>query len=177
MSSRSRIALIVGAGIAVATTVVLLRNDPKPELDEDLVREVTPAVHSALLTNGKLTWPTKSGGRWFCATRAVETRRDGDMVRVGVLATCMDYTRVERCLASSAGSSGAVVVTLRGNQVLNVEVPVDGAGNDAMLRRMFSEAGYAEVRRSVGRESPDPAPKAKAAFGLPADAPSCRIQQ
>ncbi|GAA4011030.1 hypothetical protein GCM10022247_36710 [Allokutzneria multivorans] len=175
MTTRKRVALAVSAGIVLFVGTVLVLQKPKLELDEQLVRAVSPAVHEALLSNKKLTWPTKSGGRWFCAERVVETRRDGDTVRVGVLASCMNYARGDGCLASNAGSSGAVVVTLRGTQVLDVEVPIDGAGNDEMLRRMFSDAGYAEVRRSIGRDTPDPAPEAKAAFGLPANVTSCRI--
>ncbi|WP_086824491.1 hypothetical protein [Allokutzneria sp. NRRL B-24872] len=175
MPNWNRVALAVGAGVALIAGTLLLRSDPEPELDQGLVREVSPAVHEALLSDKKLTWQARGGGRWFCAERPVETRRDGDTVRVGVLATCMNYARGEECLASSAGSSSAVVVTLRGTQVLNVEVPPDGAGNDETLRRMFSGAGYAEVRRSIGRDTPDPAPEARAAFGLPAEAPICRF--
>jgi hypothetical protein len=171
-----RIALAIGAGLALVGSAVVLLTDHTghtvPELDQDLWRAVSPVVHADLPANAKVTWP---GGRWFCAERAVETRRDGGDVRVGLLATCTAYIQRDGALVMSSGFSGALVVTLTsgpdGYRVRDVEVPVDGAGNDASLRRMFSAAGYKEVRSSSGRAGPDPAPEARAAFGLPAGAP------
>jgi hypothetical protein len=171
--NRHRTALAIGAGLAlVGSAVVLLTDHAEPELDEDLWRAVNPVVHADLPTNPKLTW---LGGRWFCAERAVETQRDGDAVRVGLIATCEAYIQRDGALTRGGRFAGALVVTLTsgpdGYRVRDVEVPLDGAGNDASLRRMFSAAGYEEVRSSTGRARPDPAPEARAAFGLPADAP------
>jgi hypothetical protein len=173
MPNRHRIALAAGAGLAlVGSAVVLLTDHAEPELDEDLWRSVNPVVHADLPTNPKVTWP---GGRWFCAEQAVETRRESGDVRVGLIATCEAYFQRAGTLTTSSGFSGALVVTLtsgpHGYQVRDVEMPLDGAGHDASLRRMFSAAGYEEVQSSMGRARPDPAPEARAAFGLPADAP------
>lgn len=176
--SRRWIALATGAGFLLAGTavaVVLLTDPAEPELDEDLMRAVGPVVHADLPVNRKVTWPGSAAGRWFCAERAVETRRDGSDVRVGLIANCSEYVRRDGVLVQNGGWSGALVVTLAsgpdGYRVRDVEVPVDGAGHDASLQRMFSSAGYEEVRRSASRAGPDPAPEARAAFGLPADAP------
>ncbi|WET76559.1 hypothetical protein P3102_20775 [Amycolatopsis sp. QT-25] len=176
--SRRWIALGAGAGCLLAGTVVavvLLTDHAEPELDEDLWRAVAPVVHAELPANRKHTWPGSPAGRWFCAERAVETRRDGSDVRVGLIANCSEYVGRDGVLVQSSGRSGALVVTLAsgpdGYRVRDIEAPVDGAGHDESLRRMFSTAGYEEVRRSASRAGPDPAPEARAALGLPADAP------
>lgn len=176
--NRRRIAVAAGAGFLLAGTTVAvasLTGQAEPELDQDLLRAVAPVIHADLPVNRKVTWPGVSGGRWFCAERAVETRRDGGDVRVGLIASCSEYVQRGGVLVMGSGFSGALVVTLTsgpgGYRVRDVEAPTDGAGHDVSLRRMFSTAGYAEVRRSAGRAGPDPAPEARAAFGLPADAP------
>ena len=129
------------------------------------MRAVAPVVHADLPTNPKVTWPGSAGGRWFCAERPVQTRRDGLTFEWDLIANCSEYVRRDEVLVEGSGSSMALVVTLAsgpdGYRVRDVEVPVDGAGNDASLRRMFSEAGYEEVRRSAGRPGPDPAPEAR----------------
>jgi hypothetical protein len=105
----------------------------------------------------------------------VETRHTGDGVRVGLVATCSEYAHRDGALVESAGLHSPLVVTLTtdrdGWRVRAVDVPADGAGHDASLRRMFSRAGYEEVRRSIDEPGPDPAVEARTAFGLPADAP------
>jgi hypothetical protein len=173
--NRRRIALIAGAGLVLAGLTVVLTVHAEPELDEDLWQAVSPVVHAELPANPKVTWPVSPGERWFCASRAVETRQDGSDVRVGLMATCEAYVRRDNALAKSGGHAGALVVTLisgpDGYRVREVEVPLDGAGHDASLRRMFTTAGYEVVRNSANRAGLDPAPEARAAFGLPADAP------
>lgn len=174
--NRSRIAATAGGALLLAgTAVVLLTDTAKPELDHDLLRAVTPVVHTDLPNNRKVTWPASPGARWFCAEHPIETHRDGDDVRVGLIADCSEYTPRDGALLLTGGRRGPLVVTLtptpHGYQVRDVETPTDGAGHDASLQRMFTEAGYDEIRRSAGRAGPDPAPEARAAFGLPADAP------
>ncbi|ONI77264.1 hypothetical protein ALI144C_34950 [Actinosynnema sp. ALI-1.44] len=166
-------AALLLTGTAVA--VLLLTSPARPELDEDLLRAVAPVVHTDLPTNRKVVWPSQPGGRWFCAQRPVEIRRDGDDVRLGLIANCSMYVRRDAALVLSGGFSGGLVAVLTpgpdGYRVRDVEVPVDGAGNAESLKRMFSTAGYEEVRRSTGRTGLDPTPQARAAFGLPANAP------
>ncbi|ALG06760.1 hypothetical protein [Kibdelosporangium phytohabitans] len=163
--------LVAGAAVAVP---MLVPEPAAPELDQELLRAVAPVVHADLPVNRKVVWPGTAGGRWFCAERPVETRRDGDDVRFGLLASCSEYAHRDGKLVHGSGFSGALVVTLAaspdGYRVRDVELPPDGAGNSAALKRMFSAAGYEQVQRSAGH-GPDPAPEARAAFGLPADAP------
>ncbi|MFL6125387.1 hypothetical protein [Actinophytocola sp.] len=169
-------ALSAGAGLLLAgTAAVLLVTDAKPELDETLLREVGPVVHAALPTDRELTWPGPLKGRWFCAERWVETRHIDGAVRVGLIANCSEYARRDGALVESAGLHSPLVVTLtpgrNGWRVHDVDVPTDGAGHDASLRRMFTQPGYEEVRRSMGEPGPDPAVEAREAFRLPVDAP------
>jgi hypothetical protein len=176
--NRRRITQAAGAVLVLAgalVTVVLLTEDPEPEFDENLWQAVAPVVHADLPANRKVTWAVSPGERWFCAERPVETRRDGGDVRVGLIARCDAYVRQDSALVQSGGMSDALVVVLTpgpdGYRVREVEVPSDGAGHDASLRRMFSAAGYEKVRDSASQAGPDPAPEARAAFGLPADTP------
>jgi hypothetical protein len=175
--NRRRIMFAVAGAVLLAGSAitVALLTDPEPELDQNLWQAVNPVVHAELLANKKITHSVSPGMRWFCAEEPVETRRDGADVRVGVRMTCIAYEQRDGALVERAGSSGPLVVTLTptpdGHRVREVEVPVDGRGFDASVRRMFSPAGYAVVTDTVGKAGPNPAAEARAAFGLPADAP------
>lgn len=172
----SRNAAAAGAALLLAgTAVALLTDTAKPHLDHDLLRAITPAVHADLPANRKVTWPASADARWFCAEHPIETLRDGDDVRLGLIATCSSYAPRDGALLLTSARSGPIVVTLtptpHGYRVTDVETPTDGAGHDASLQRMFTPAGYEEIRRLAEQAGPTPAPEARAAFGLPADAP------
>jgi hypothetical protein len=176
--NRRRITLTICAALllaAVPVAVILLTDEPELEFDENLWHAVTPAVHANLPTNPKVVWAVSPGERWFCAEKAIETRRDGSDVRVGLIVTCEAYSQRDNTLVRSSGHAAPMVVTLTsgpsGYQVRDVEVPADGAGHDVSVRRMFSSAGYEKIQDSGHRVGPDPAPEARVAFGLPADAP------
>nr|WP_052478539.1 hypothetical protein [Kibdelosporangium sp. MJ126-NF4]CEL18892.1 hypothetical protein [Kibdelosporangium sp. MJ126-NF4]CTQ95304.1 hypothetical protein [Kibdelosporangium sp. MJ126-NF4] len=147
----------------------------RPELDQDLLRAIAPVVHADLPTNHKVVWAGR-GGRWFCAESPVETGHAGTAIYLGVVAMCSEYVARDGVLVHSAGFRSPLLVTLeRGGQdgyvVRDVEKPHDGSANDASLRRMFTLAGYWDIDRVTREASPDPAPEARAALGLPPDAP------
>ena len=167
--SVKRVGVAFGLLVAVGTVwvVVALR---APAVDPVLEAKVLPVIDEELERG---PWPGMLGGRWFCAERVIEIRGTSDELAVGIDAECEEYVRDGDELLAGSGERGPKVVVLAagsdGYRVVRVDVPPDGAGFSPWVERRFSAAGA----RQLGSRtlSPDGAAQARAAFGLPPDAP------
>jgi hypothetical protein len=157
--NRLRIGVLL-AVVGLWLFTVLVHQPPK--VDQALAEKVLPVIDAHL-----------QGGKWFCTERVIEIRQQDDELRVGLDTSCQEYFRSGNTLVAASGQSSPKLVTLAGGpdryEVRRVQSPLDGAGYSDSVRRMFSAAGYTEVRRSVAL--PDPAVEARQEFGLPPDAP------
>lgn len=179
MGSGRRFALI-GTGAALVGGLVWWAFEfgpfESPDLDDDLAAAVTPAVDAKLTSP---LWRGALGGTWFCTEEIVEIRPDGDRLKVGLGAHCGEFARNGDGLVTGSGWRAPVVVTVArtegGYTALTAEQAMDGAAYEPWVERTFSRAGAKQVlRRGNWDGLPDPADKARAAFGLPGNAPTRR---
>lgn len=188
MSRRTRVVAGVAAvAVLVAAVVVVAEvvagNASGPHVGVAAARRSTPAIEAYLPTHAAGTWDGPLAqrhpgqARWFCRADPIESRRSSDgRLWVGVLAQCGEYLRTGERLTIDAGYASPLVVVLRPQGSVDVPIqayhPSDGGRFAWSLRQMFTPAGArTALRGTADGDFPDPAPAARRAFGLPAQAP------
>ena len=154
---------------------------PAPEVDAELAEVVLPLIDEQLERGpwpGLLTTARPDlKPRWFCAEQVIETRRDGAVLRVGLVALCVEYGRLDDALLEGSGERSPKLAVLTGGpdrwEVIRVESPPDGHAATEWEREHFSPAATKRLDRHEGApaQSDDIAAQARLVFGLPPDFP------
>jgi hypothetical protein len=166
--------VLAGVGVVVAAAAWWIV-DEMPTVDDTVVRDALPSIDEHLrawsATAARSVGPDI---RWVCTQKVIETRPDGDRVKVGLVASCDEVARKGDGLVTRSGFRRQPVVyrverTPDGYRVLDQEFAKDGAGFSPSVKAMFSWIG---ARRVLDGTTPDdPAKIAPAAFGLPEGTP------
>lgn len=174
-------AVIVGSVLALgATAVAGWRRAHRPHLDAQARRSV-PVVERYLATKPGGAWTgmpdagSQRRARWLCTVAPIESAVHGDRMSMGVWATCGEYARQDDHLVTGAGYASPIRVTLVGHggawTARHAEHPDLGAGFAPSIRRMFTADGARVALDMSGGPYPGSDAKARAVFGLPAEAP------
>ncbi|KAB2344380.1 hypothetical protein [Actinomadura rudentiformis] len=172
----------VGAALAVAGAAagIVAWPDPEPPfVDGRLRADLVPLIQAHLETKadlgGALDAQPELKSRWLCDLELIETERRGPDLLAGVYASCGEFAKTGASLVTGTGFLSPMRVTVRSGAVTSVERPLDGAGFQPTVSRMFTEAGERKVFDLIDSGGPferDRLPeRARRAFGLPADAP------
>jgi hypothetical protein len=163
----------VGVVVAAAAWWIV---DEMPTVDDAVVRDALPSIDEHLRGNtwtGVLADSGLSGVRWVCTQKVIETRPDGDRVKVGLVANCDEVARQGGGLVTGSGFRQPMVYLVEhaqdGYRVLDRELAKDGAAYSPSVKAMFSWMGARRVLDGSGPD--DPATIAPAAFGLPDGTP------
>jgi hypothetical protein len=154
---------------------------PAPEVDVEEARAVLPLIDEHLERGpwpGLLTTTRPDlEPRWFCEEQVIETRRDGAELRVGLVASCSEFGRVDDALLEGSGEMSAKLAVLAGRpdrwEVIRIESPPPGHAATEWERARFSPVAVKHLRRhevSPGLSEALTA-QARLAFGLPPDSP------
>ncbi|GAB2804823.1 hypothetical protein [Lentzea nigeriaca] len=117
--------------------------------------------------------------RWFCEVRVIEEDQGRDESEVGFLTMCNQFAAVNGELLNSSGEAGPKLAIVTSPpkpvEVLRVESPGDGSLYARWVEANFSWIGAKKLHRLQASEVRNlenaTRDKARAAFGLPADAP------
>ncbi|MFE5505292.1 hypothetical protein [Amycolatopsis japonica] len=170
MGNVKRWPVLAGVGVVVAASGWWIV-DEMPTVDDAVAREALPPIDEHLRA---LAGSGDTGTRWVCTQKVIETRPDGDQVKVGLVASCDEVERDAVGLVTRAGFRRQPMVyrverTPGGFRVLDRKVAEDGAGFSPSVKAMFSWTG---ARRVLHGASPDdPKSVSAAAFGLPESTP------
>ncbi|MER6665776.1 hypothetical protein ABT256_14630 [Amycolatopsis japonica] len=170
MGNVKRWPVLAGVGVVVAASGWWIV-DEMPTVDDAVAREALPPIDEHLRA---LAGSGDAGTRWVCTHKVIETRPDGDQVKVGLVASCDEVERDAGGLVTRAGFRRQPMVyrverTPGGFRVLDRKVAEDGAGFSPSVKAMFSWTG---ARRVLHGASPDdPRNVSAAAFGLPEGTP------
>ncbi|MFL6143217.1 MAG: hypothetical protein ACJ72N_15310 [Labedaea sp.] len=175
--------MVLGAVLAVLGLLgwFVIEWYPAPEVDDGLAAVVFPLIDEqlergpwpGLLTTTRLDLKP----RWFCAEQVIETERDGAVLRVGFVAECAEYARLQDALLEGSGDSSPKLAVLAGGpdrwEVIRVESPPPGHAGTEWERAHFSPAATERLDRHEGSPalSEDVTAQARLAFGLPPDSP------
>ncbi|ANN14541.1 hypothetical protein SD37_01950 [Amycolatopsis orientalis] len=174
MGNVKRWPVLAGVGVVVAAAGWWIV-DEMPSVDDAVARDALPSIDEHL--RAWLATAARSGDpniRWVCTQKVIETRADGERVKVGLVASCDEVAKENDGLVKRGGIRRQPVVyrverTPDGYRVLDWKFAEDGAGYSPSVKAMFSWVG---ARRVLDGTSPDdPAKIAPAAFGLPEDTP------
>ncbi|GGU24532.1 hypothetical protein [Lentzea flava] len=117
--------------------------------------------------------------RWFCEVRVIEEDQSSEESEVGFLTMCNQFSAERGELLNSSGEVGPklAIVTSPPNpvEVLRIESPGDGSAYSPWIKANFSWTGAKKLHRLQASEVRNlenaTRDKARAAFGLPPDAP------
>lgn len=168
--------VLAGVGVVVAAAAWWIV-DEMPTVDDAVVREALPSIDEHLRANAWSGLLASNSGladiRWVCTQKVIETRPDGDRVKVGLVANCDEYGRESGGLVTGSGFRQPMVYLVehadQGYRVLDRELAKDGAAYSPSVKAMFSWIGSRRVLDGASPE--DPATVAPAAFGLPDGTP------
>jgi hypothetical protein len=185
MPSRRTLAIgaVIAAVVLVAAVTAAVRADDlahRPHLDAT-ARRTVPAIAAYLRTPAAGTWAgtlaekRPGAARWFCGVTPIESRYIQGRLRVGIVAQCAEYLRDGDHLVTDAGYATPLVIALQrsgtGWVPVHIQHPGDGTRFAWSVTRMFTPDGArVAMRASTNGVFPDPAPDARTAFGLPANA-------
>ncbi|MFE6611807.1 hypothetical protein [Amycolatopsis sp. NPDC057786] len=170
MGNVKRWPVLAGVGVVVAAAGWWIV-DEMPSVDAAVARDALPGIDEHLRA---LAGSRDAGIRWVCTQKVIETRPDGDVVKIGLVASCDEVTKEGDGLVTHGGFRRQPMVyrverTPGGYRVLDRRVAEDGAGYSPSVKEMFSWVG---ARRVLGGASPeDPKSVSAAAFGLPVSTP------
>jgi len=176
MGNVKRWPVLAGVGVVVAAAGWWIV-DEMPTVDDAVAREALPPIDEHLRANG---WSGRLAGlgladvRWVCTQKVIETRPDGERVKIGLVASCDEVAKEGNGLVTGSGFRRQPMVyrverTPDGYRVLDRQLAMDGAGHSPSIKAMFSWVG---ARRVLDGASPDdPKSVSAAAFGLPEDTP------
>ncbi len=170
-----RWSVLAGVGVVVAAAAWWIV-DEMPTVDDAVVHDALPPIDEHLRANawtGVLADSGFTDVRWVCTRKVIETRPDGDRVKVGLVANCDEVAREGGGLVTGSGFRQPMVYLVEraqgGYRVLDREVAKDGSAYSPSVKAMFSWMG---ARRVLEGSTPDdPATAAPAAFGLPDGTP------
>ncbi|MFI0445726.1 hypothetical protein [Actinomadura sp. 6N118] len=179
---RGRSWLIVGAVLAVvgAAAGIVAWPDPEPpSVDGRLRAELVPLIQTHLETKadlgGALDDQPELNSRWLCDLELIETEQRGPDLLAGIYTSCQEFARTGPSLLAGTGFRSPMRITVRSGAVTSVEEPVDGAGFQPTVSRMFTESGERRVFDFINSGGPferDRLPeRARRTFDLPANAP------
>lgn len=170
MGNVKRWPVLAGVGVVVAAAGWWIV-DEMPSVDDAVAREALPPIDEHLRA---LAGSRDAGVRWVCTQKVIETRPDGDRVKIGLVASCDEVAKEGDGLVTRGGFRRQPVVyrverTPGGYRVLDRKFAEDGAGYSRSVKEMFSWVG---ARRVLDGASPDdPRNVSAAAFGLPGSTP------
>ncbi|RSN04639.1 hypothetical protein DMC63_39210 [Streptomyces sp. WAC 05977] len=170
MGNVKRWPVLAGVGVVVAASGWWIV-DEMPSVDDAVAREALPPIDEHLRS---LAGAREAGIRWVCTQKVIETRPDGERVKIGLVASCDEVAKAGDGLVTRGGFRRQPMVyrverTPGGYRVLDRKVAVDGAGYSPSVKEMFSWVG---ARRVLDGASPDdPRNVSAAAFGLPESTP------
>ncbi|MFK0250041.1 hypothetical protein ACIQUM_35530 [Amycolatopsis azurea] len=175
MGNVKRWPVLAGVGVVVAAAGWWIV-DEMPTVDDTVAREALPSIDEHLRTHawtGVLAGSGLADVRWVCTQKVIETRPDGERVKVGLVAGCDETARDGAGLVKGSGFRQPMVYLVergeRGYRVLDRQLAKDGAGYSPSVKAMFSWLG---ARRVLDGASPDdPRSVTPAAFGLPEGTP------
>ncbi|MFD9961075.1 hypothetical protein [Amycolatopsis sp. NPDC058986] len=162
----------LAGGVVAVVATVWWAIDELP-VDDAVARETLPIIDAHLRQGwqGMVAHDAAAPGtHWVCTERVIETRQEGDRLRIGLVASCDKLSRIgdELVIGSGYRRQPMVYVLDRSNGALhisNIELAQDGAGLQRSVERMFT---WLDARKVLaGWEPEDPASVAPAAFGLP----------
>ncbi|MGK4598169.1 hypothetical protein [Amycolatopsis sp. w19] len=174
MGNVKRWPVLAGVGVVVAAAGWWIV-DEMPTVDDAVAREALPPIDEHLRA-----WTTAAAHsddpdvRWVCTQKVIETRPDGDRVKIGLVASCDEVAKEGGGLVTRGGFRRQAMVyrverTPGGFRVLDRKFAEDGAGYSRSVKEMFSWVG---ARRVLDGASPDdPKSVSAAAFGLPESTP------
>ncbi|KZB85208.1 hypothetical protein [Amycolatopsis regifaucium] len=174
MGNLKRWPVLTGVGVLVGAAAWWIV-DEMPSVDEAVAREALPGIDEHL--RASTTAAARSGDpriRWVCTQKVIETRPEGDLVNIGLVASCDEVAKEGDGLVTRSGFRRQPMVyrverTPGGYRVLDRKFAEDGAGHSRSVKEMFSWIG---ARRVLDGASPDdPKSVSAAAFGLPESTP------
>ncbi|WP_409496607.1 hypothetical protein [Amycolatopsis sp. cmx-11-12] len=176
MGNVKRWPVLAGVGVVVAAATWWIV-DEMPTVDDAVAREALPPIDEHLRANGWTGTLADSGlpdVRWVCTQKVIETRPDGDRVKVGLVASCDEVAKEGGGLVTGSGFRRRPMVyrverTPDGYRVLDRELAKDGAGYSPSVKAMFSWVGARRVLHGASPDSPETV--SPAAFGLPGGTP------
>ncbi|OXM47760.1 hypothetical protein CFP71_34555 [Amycolatopsis thailandensis] len=173
MGNVKRWPVLAGVGVVVAAAGWWIV-DEMPSVDEAVAREALPGIDGHL--RAWLGTSARSGAdvRWVCTQKVIETRPDGERVKIGLVANCDEVAKDGDGLVTRGGFRRQPMVYLvertpSGYHVLDRKFAEDGAGYSPSVKAMFSWIGARRVLDGTGPD--DPRSLSPAAFGLPENTP------